>query len=283
MSSTETTSPRRKAGLEARLTDALISDHPSRAAAAVERMGLTATIDFLKGLSVEQLTHLVPLLSPQFAAQAISHLPVERIAQMLDVLALDVGARIARLLAERTDDVIALLDAEVGVALRPLLSFSEQTAGGLMDPRVLALCDDLTAEEALTRVRELSEHARYNLNIVDRQHTLVGVLNLRELLVARPTDRLSNLMVTNPYRLQASASRANIISHPGWHAVHSLPVVDEHDRYLGTLRYRTLRGLEDALRTREENQTSEALGELLAVGAGGLVRSLTGVGSTERD
>jgi magnesium transporter len=272
---------RRTKNLESRLAEVLITSHPSRAAVALERLGLTPTIDFFATLPVAKMVKVVPLLSPQFAAQSVSSLSDERLAEVLNELPLDIGARLVRLLGDRMESVTDRLDEDVRDALRELSRFPEDSAGGLMDPRVLSLPSDLTAAEALDRVRELSLHARYNLYVVDRNQMLVGVLNLRELLIARPTTRLSKIMVTNPHRLHASASRTNIVSHPGWRDAHSLPVVDDAGHYLGTVRYGTLRSLEASLRKPDENQTSEALGELLSVGVGGVVRALSGSESLE--
>ncbi len=267
--------------LESRLVDELISGHPARTAVALERLGLKSTNEFFAALSTDQLAAVVPLLSPQFGAETIAALPIERIVEMLELLPLHVGSRIARVLGDRVGGAVERLSRETGDSLRSLLRFPPETAGGLMDPRVLALPIDLRAGEALDRVRELSENARYNLYVVDRDQVLVGVLNLRELFLARPDAILSELMVTNPYRLKASVGRADIVTHPGWREAHSIPVVDDDDRYVGAIRYRTLRRLEDSLRAREEDETVKALGELLAIGAGGIVRALTADGPKE--
>jgi magnesium transporter len=189
----------------------------------------------------------MPLLLPHFAAQVMSALPVERSAEMLAALAPDVAVRLARLLGERAQTVLDRLPPDKAASPGSPLRFAPETAGGLMDASVLALPEDLAAGEALERLRELSEHAHYNLYVVDRRHVLVGVLNLRELLLAPRAAHLSELMVTNPHRLLATTGRSSIVSHPGWRVAHAIPVVDDEGHYLGAIRYRTLRRLEEAL------------------------------------
>jgi predicted transcriptional regulator len=145
-----------------------------------------------------------------------------------------------------------------------------------MDPEVLALPHDLTARDALARVREAAGNARYNVYVVDREQTLVGVINLHELLMARPGDQLSSLMQTRIHRLPARADRHAIVSDPGWREVHSLPVVDDRGVYLGAIRYRTLRLLEEQLRGNrgEEGATARALGGLLRAGATAMLEAM---------
>jgi magnesium transporter len=267
--------------LESGLTEELLSNYPSRAAVVLERLGLAPAVAFLAKTSPNHLARVAPLLSPQFAGAVLGTLPIEKLAAMLAELPPGVASRLARQLGDRVDAVIDLLPAEARESLRSLLRFPSESAGGLMDPRVLALPDDLTAGEALDRVRELPENARYNLYVVDRDHVLTGVLNLRELFLARPAMHLRDLMIPNPFFLEAAAARSVIVSHPGWREAHSIPVVDESHRYLGAVRYRTLRGLEDALGSRDQRNTADALGELLAVGAGSFVRALTANGTGE--
>jgi hypothetical protein len=58
--------------------------------------------------------------------------------------------------------------------------------------------------------------------------------------------------------------------------VHALPVVDERDRYLGAVRYRTLRRLEDDMRgvPSEERATARALGGLFRAGASAMLEAM---------
>ena len=146
-----------------------------------------------------------------------------------------------------------------------------------MDPQVLSLADDLTAKEALDLIRHSPEHARYNLYIVDREQVLVGVLNLRELLLARPPERISAFMHTRVHRLPAHADRRAIVAHPGWQEVHALPVVDAGGIFLGAIRFGTLRKIEDTLRggtSADGSATIDALGDLFSVGVAGVIDGL---------
>lgn len=265
--------------LESRLAEALLLRHPMRAALVLEQLGLGPAIAFLSEVSPGQLASVVPLLSQQLAAELLQALPTDAVAGLLSTASEDTATLLARRLGDRVDAVLERLPEERRASLAASLRYPADSAGGLMDPNVLSLPGDLSAEEALARVRELSTSARYNLYVVDRQQRLVGVLNLRELLLAAPADRLDALMIPQPHSLPASAGRASIIAHPGWQEAHSLPVVDEQGRYVGAIRYRTLRMLEETFRSRApETETAQALGELLAVGAGGLVRALTNSG-----
>jgi len=264
--------------LEARLAQQLVTSQPARAAAVLERLGVDAGTAYLGAVDIAVLARIAPLLSAQFAADVLQALPPPTVAALLERLSLDVAARLARTLEDATEPALARLGDDTARAIRALLAFQPDAAGGLMDPRVLALPGDLTVGEALERIRRTPERARYNLYVVDREQHLAGVLNLRELLLADPEERLSARMVPNPRRIPAEAGREAIVAHPGWREAHALPVVDGEGRYLGAIRYRVLRELEAGLADAPGDETAGALGELLAVGAGGVLRALTSGG-----
>jgi magnesium transporter len=264
--------------LERRLADALVRAHPDRAADVLERAGTDEGARTAARLSAEHFAPVLGRMPPQIGAAILQTLPDERIAAVLDELELDRAARFARRLPpERLAATLERLPDRAARSLESLLRFPENTAGALMDPDVLAVSENRTAREALVQVRENAEQARYNLYVVDARHVLVGVVNLRELLLARPGARLADLMIRNPARLPATADVGAIVAHPGWREVHALPVVDDGDAYLGAIRYRTLRALEEALfrRDRRDDDVRTALGELFSVGAGGVLEALS--------
>lgn len=265
------------------LAENLIGDHPEQAAVVLERLGVDETARLLERSRPASGAQLVRRLSPQFAATALSKLAIGQCARIIDALDSSVAARLLRRLgADVQAELLESISPKHSSGLRALLRFPENTAGALMDPEVLALPQDLTQRQALERIRESPEHARYNLYIVDGEQRLVGVLNLRELLIAKARAPLSALMVRNPQRLPATADRASILAHPGWKNVHSLPVIDEEGGYLGAVRYRALRELEaELLSSRSSDEdASHALGQLLAAGAGALLDAFSGPART---
>lgn len=263
--------------LAATLAEDLMIRHPDRAVSVLERCAVDPAATLLRRIESDRAADVVRRLSPQRASAVLAALPLDDAAAQIGDLPLDTAARLLRRLEpERREAVLAALPVPRARSVRALIRFDENSAGALMDPDVLALPLDLGAADALALVRSQPEQARYNLYVVDAEQRLVGALNLRELLLADGDDRLVDLMVPDPLRLAASADRAQLISHPGWHEVHSLPVVDDQDHYLGAIRYRTLRELEDELlRGRgTDRDTAEALGDLFATGAAGLLDAL---------
>jgi magnesium transporter len=264
--------------LRTRLADLMAREHPEEAAAELERLPVERVARFVARQPPERVGDLLRRMDARFASRVAEQLGAPILASAVDTLDLDVAARLLRGLDPLVREAVLAAEPERGEALRRLLSFPEHTAGALLDPAVLALAQDVTARDALARIREDPEHARYNLYVVDRDGRLAGALNLRELLLARPRATLAELMVRDPHRIRADADRLAIVAHPGWHDVHALPVVDAEGVYLGAIRYRTLRALEDQLRPETDvgARTAEALGELFSTAAVDLLEAEAG-------
>jgi magnesium transporter len=272
-------------GLTRNLAETMLRAHPARAALVLEAQAPDAAVALLADGDEGTLAEVLRRISPQRSRQALEALPPARAAKLLERLELDESARLLRLLDDTVrSEVLAALEPRSARPVRALLGFREGTAGALMDPRVLALPQGVTAGEAFERVRADPSHARYNLYVIDDQQHLVGALNLRELFLADPARTLGELMVPTPHRLPADAPASEVVSHPGWKEIHALPVVDTEGRYLGAIRYRKLRELEQALLAgrSDDHDTSAALGQLFAAGAGGLFEALGGAESGQR-
>jgi len=92
-------------------------------------------------------------------------------------------------------------------------------------------------------LRRLASDAAYNVYVTDRDHRLVGVITIRELLLARPKQTLESIMKRQPIRLAADSILADIAGHPAWQQLDMLPVVDKAQVFLGVIRHRTIRQL----------------------------------------
>jgi magnesium transporter len=264
--------------IERELANRTLELHPARAAAVLERLPAEETQRLLEALPARRGATVLRRLASTATTAVLARLSPERAGDLLAALEPGEAALLLRRLDEPLrDSILAAMPEAPARSIGSLLRFPESSAGGLADPDALALPEDLTAAEALEAVRGSAANARYNLYVVDRAQRLVGVLNLRELLMTPGETRLGDAMQPSPHRLHADADLATVIHHPGWLKVHALPVVDERGVYVGVIRYKTLRALErrDATRTGEV-EAAHALGELFATAAGGLLDALVG-------
>lgn len=269
------------------LVETFLHRHPVSSARTLERFEPVDAAAALDQADAGDAAAVLARMAPSQGAASLDAL--DEPGPVLSRMEEDAAAVLLRRLpTERRSRLLGLVAPEVAAPLERVLGFPEGTAGAIADPTVLALPADVTAEEASERVRRSAETVTYYLYVVDRSGVLVGVLSLRELMLAEPRDRVEVLMRGSPARLRASADRVEVVEHPGWLEFHALPVVDDRGRFVGVVRYETLRML--ARETEGSpaaglTSTALALGELYWVGLTGVIEGLgrAAVRGTEPD
>jgi magnesium transporter len=206
-------------------------------------------------------------MDPKPAAALLSEMPSQ-----------DASSLLRRIDADVRETLLAALPDDTREHLAVLLRYPEGTVGAVMDPFVLALPEDLTVGEALSRTRRRARHVYFYVYVTDRSHRLTGVLDLRELLLAAASDTLAAVMHENLTRVRADADVGAIHSHPGWQNYDALPVVDERGIFVGAIRHRMVRRMQLAAGPRPANaaDTMLSLAELYWIGIGGILRGLSG-------
>lgn len=271
---------------EEQLARAFVAAHPARAALALEQMGVTRAAATLQVIDPAAAATLVREMPPAHAAECLARLAPDEAAGIVVHMPMDDVAPMARAMrGEAHASLLAALPEQTRVPLAKLLQFPVGTAGALMDPSIFQLPDDVIVADARARLRSAARELLYYLYVVDREHRLVGVLDIPELMVASPRDPVAVAMHRNVERLGAWMPAALVLEHPGWHRYHAMPVVDDSDRLLGAIRYQTLRKIERDAADRGPNPTlltARALGELFQVGTTGLVAGVAAAASAGR-
>jgi magnesium transporter len=260
------------------LCQEFLKSHPCDAAMILERLALEDAAGLLEKTPPEAAASILQHMAPLTASGCLARLAPDKATPVLSALAVEFTAALLRRLDPDVQDrLLARAPGELTVPLRRLLLYPEGTAGALMDPRALALTEDLASSEALARIRRAPRNVLYYLYIVDREGRLVGVMNLRELMLAPPKNLLSSTMQRNVARLLARANLTAVVAHPGWREFHAMPVVDDGERFVGVMRYETLRRLEGSGQRPPNPAVSTVLnlGELCWIGFAGMLAGLT--------
>lgn len=138
---------------------------------------------------------------------------------------------------EAHDELLSELDAAMAAETRNLEQYHPDTAGGIMTTDVTAVYEYLTVDDAINLLRRLSEELEqiFYVYVIDRLGRLVGVLSMRDLILARPERQLRHIMIKNVRSVPATMDQeevARIMRESGYLA---LPVVDDRNRLIGLI------------------------------------------------
>ncbi|MGH2427830.1 MAG: magnesium transporter [Candidatus Limnocylindria bacterium] len=149
--------------------------------------------------------------------------------------------------------LLAGLSANERALTATLLGYPQDSAGRIMSPEVASLRTDMTAAEALERLRRIGESAEtiYALPVTDDRRRLVGALGLRDVVLADPAARIGDLMDTDVYSARVDADREEVARLMLDADLLALPIVDSEDRLVGIVT------VDDAMEILEEEDTED--------------------------
>ena len=189
-------------------------------------------------LDIETAAEALSEVEPEMQAAIVSDLDEERAADILDEMAPDEAADLLQDLPEdRREELVDLMEKDEKEDVEELLTHDDDTAGGIMTTQFFALPADLTAEQAIDRLRELKPDPEltYYLYVVDAQGRLDGVISLRDLVVAEPQAKLSEVMDPHVLKVEATTPKEEVASLIAKYDLLALPVVDARRTLLGTV------------------------------------------------
>jgi len=212
--------------------------HPADIADIVEEMTADERRVVFDELDVETAAEALGEVDPEMQASIMGDLDQERAADILEEMDPDEAVDLLQDLPEdRREELIELMEEEEGADVEELLAHDENSAGGIMTTDFLALPRDLTAGQAIDRLRELQPDPAlvYYLYVVDAEGRLDGNLSLRDLVVARPETALTAIMNPNVLRVEADVPKEEVASLIAKYDLLALPVVDARRVLLGTV------------------------------------------------
>ncbi|HVH65896.1 MAG TPA: CBS domain-containing protein [Candidatus Acidoferrum sp.] len=173
---------------------------------------------------------------PQMQASILERLDVERASDILEAMAPDeVADLLADMPPERAQELLQKMEDDEAEDVEELLNYREDSAGGLMTTEYVAVQHTLTAAQAIDRLRELEPDAEsiYYVYVVDEEEHLLGVLSLRDLIVAKPETMIRDFMIKNVISVGLDATPRDIGEIMEKYNLLAVPVVDHHNRIQG--------------------------------------------------
>lgn len=192
----------------------LVERNSRLAMEALSELEPEAGASLLADRSAEEIVRLTQELPSDDAAAIIGYLPEELSAAVLEQIQKRPAA------------------GDVG----ELLEYPEQTAGRIMNPKVFALSEDVTAGDAITAVQGARDvEVVFYLYIIDSRRHLVGVSSLRRLLLVPPTTPLKRIMTTDIISVRADMDQEEVARLVASYNLLAIPVVDNENKLVGVI------------------------------------------------
>jgi magnesium transporter len=164
----------------------------------------------------------------------------QQMARLIEQMSHDDRADLLRRLDPQVaEGLLRLVDEADRRDIAALVAFPENSAGALMTTDYAWLPANVTVEVALDRLRLQAPDREtiYYVYVVDDQRRLLGVVSLRELILAPRREMLSELMETNPVTVRVTDDREKVAQDITRYDLLAVPVVDAENRLVGIVTY----------------------------------------------
>ncbi len=186
-------------------------------------------------------------------AELVDEMAPERLARIAEALPADEAADlIGELEDAETEKVLHHISDEDEEVLRKLLTYPEDTAGGIMNPEVVALRPSDTVDDAIRFLRTADpDTITAAVYLVDDRHRLRGFVRLRRLVTARPESRLGDIMSTDVISVTVDTDQEEVADLVDKYDFLAIPVVDSGGHLMGAIT------VDDVLEVIEEEATED--------------------------
>ena len=216
-------------------------DYPGEAARRLELMSAAEVAALLATQPPHAVVPVWDKLASDVEQAVIELLPDDMVRHLLTELepALAAGL-LVRLEPEQRQHCLTLLDPQIVAELSKLMDYPPDSAGQLMDPRIVTLRSEFSVHEALTRLRALKRRDVHEIFLVDNAGQLEGRVQIQDLAMAQPEVPLEQLRRKISAVVTDIAPREEVVELLERSDITDLPVVDFSGRLIGVSRQSAL-------------------------------------------
>ena len=218
--------------------DRLRRMHPADIATVVSQMSPGKAADVFEAIEDETAARALAELSDEHQAVVLAAMEPEEAADVLEEMEPDEAADVlGDVTEERAEELMRLMEPEAASAVRSLLSYPEDTAGGLMNSNVVAVHDSDTVADGIEALRRAAAdgHDADGLYVVDDDGRLLGSLSLLALVVSDPATPVRLAMRRDIQSIPIDTPAEDVARTLVHYDLLSVPVIDPEGRLKGVV------------------------------------------------
>ena len=208
--------------------------------------------EIIDDLSIDNAHFLFDLIEEEKSAPVLVELEDDKLEEILsDLTAKEIAEEvidnlesddaadvIGKLSQDKKEEVLALIeDIERASDINDLLTYPEDTAGGLMAKELIKVNENWTTIQCLKEMRKQAEDLKevYTIYVVDDNDKLLGILSLRKLLLIEKATAIKDIIFTDIISVKATEDDEHVANIMNKYDLIALPVVDDLNRLIGRI------------------------------------------------
>jgi len=244
-------------GDDAELEKVLREYHASEIAILFERLPVESRERIINILPSDEASEVIAEMhEEQEPGELLISLDPEKRSEIIEELDYDDATDIiSQLDEEDQQEILEDIDEEDASNIRALLSYPEDTAGGIMNSEVIKVNINQNKKDALEDIIRQSEEMEefYTIYVVDNDNMLKGILSVKSILKAPAYARVAELVNRDFVYVKAELDKEDVAGLISQYNLTTIPVVDDHMKLLGRIT------VDDIMDVMEQESTEDIL------------------------
>lgn len=198
--------------------------YPENKAKITTLLDPTEFADLFEQMSFEEQMDAFHYLSDDYLKEVFTHIPDDEVTEFINQLDED-----------KKEIVLEMMKPEDRQSIEDILQHKKDTSGAVMTTELISVKISDTADDVIQLMKKIGEHAEtiYYIYVVDQDNRLVGVLSLRELLLASGDKKIEEIMNTQTVSVKASDNQREAARLIQAYDLVAIPVLDDENILLG--------------------------------------------------
>ena len=239
------------------LQEELNNFHSADLAEILPELNTEERLISFENIEEDKAAEMLEYLTPQYQVELLSEIDEEKASRIIFLMPHDSAADILGDMEEdESESYLNKLPNKFSDEIRELLTYKEDTAGGLMNSTVLTVRKEMSVEEVLNYIRKEAEEDTmelYYIYVVDKHNHLLGVVSLRDLLTSHAKIKIEEIMMSDIVKLHVDDKQDHVADIFMKYQYNAMPVVDLYNRLKGIVTW------DDVSDIVEEETTEEIL------------------------
>lgn len=204
----------------------------------LEELDKESVVKLFRILPKEQAGEAFSYMEPYMKEKLIQDLTDAELKGILNELFMDDTVDlIEEMPSNVVKKILKVVNAKDRKIINELLQYPEDSAGSIMTTEFIDLKETMTVEQALQRIRDIGIDSEtiYNCYVLNRNRVLLGMINIKEILISKKEQIIKELMTTNVISVNTLEDQEDVAKLFDKYDMYALPVVDTENRLVGII------------------------------------------------
>jgi magnesium transporter len=203
-------------------------------------------VELFEGLDPEHASDTLEEIDPSIQRDLVESMKVEKVAQLIDQMTTGQAADVLAILSAReASEILKLLDLQNAVKIRAIMEHHEENILDYATQEYISFPSDYTVERAQDEYKKIAKgkDVVMYIYVLDETKHLLGVIDIKELLLAEDACHLGDIMEESVHALDPDSTLKEAYEKFSRYDYRAMPISDDHHVMYGCVTYRDIVGL----------------------------------------